>query len=223
MLQLTGVSATASLAGCSQFDVPGVGSNGDDVPELETDEDPDIDPAEGVTASVQPPQEELAQLEQEVMAEAEEGMGQEEMMEEYEQRQTELFQERSVEFESEMLDDDELSLEGAIGEQGAFLIDASDERLVDTLRNGEVDALLPGEDYELVLQQAQGEPGVEPGEEPEDEDGDEDADGDDEETDEGDEDDESDDGDDGESEDGENGGSDEADDESESDADDDSE
>ncbi|OIB59230.1 hypothetical protein [Natrialba sp. SSL1] len=172
VLQLTGVGATASLAGCTQFDIPGIGSD-DSPPELETDEEPGIDPADGITASVQPSQQEQAQIQQEVMAEAGEDASQEELMAEIEQRTTELFRAEAVEFESAMLGEDEISLEGAIAEQGAFLLDGPDERLVDLLRNGEVAALLPGEDYELVLEQMQGQepaPGSEPEPEPEPED-----------------------------------------------------
>ncbi|ADD03918.1 uncharacterized protein Nmag_0327 [Natrialba magadii ATCC 43099] len=171
VLQLTGVGATASLAGCTQFDIPGIGSD-DSAPELETDQEPGIEPTDGITASVQPSQAERAQIQQEVMAEAGEDASQEELMAEIEQRETELFRTEAVEFESAMLDEDDISLEGAIAEQGAFLLDGPDERLVDLLRNGEVAALLPGEDYEIVLQQVEGEgqePAPEPEPEPEDE------------------------------------------------------
>lgn len=153
VLQATGVGATASLAGCSQFGLSGDGSNGD---ELEAEPDPDIDPEDGITAVVQPPQEELADVEREVAADVEDGdIGQMEAQAVIQERQQELFVSRSVEFESEVADDDELSIEGAIGEQGAFLLDASEERLIAALRNAEVDALLPGEDYGEALEAMQ--------------------------------------------------------------------
>ncbi|ELZ04366.1 hypothetical protein [Natrialba aegyptia] len=157
VLQLTGVGATTSLAGCSQFDMLQNESDGGDEFELETDVEPAIDPADGITASVQPAREDLVALEQEVRDEAGEDATRQELATMYEERQTELFQERSAEFESAMLEDDDVSLEAAVAEQGAFLVDGPDDRLVELLRAEEVDALLPGSEYELVLQQAQGQ------------------------------------------------------------------
>ncbi|WP_323172454.1 hypothetical protein [Natrialba sp. PRR66] len=157
VLQLTGVGATTSLAGCSQFDMLQNESDGGDEFELETGVEPGIDPAEGITASVQPAREDLVALEQEVREEAGEDATRQELETLYQQRQTELFQERSAEFESAMLEDDDVSLEAAVAEQGAFLVDGPDDRLVELLRAEEVDALLPGSEYELVLQQAQGQ------------------------------------------------------------------
>ena len=149
VLQLTGAGATASLAGCSQFSQ----SNESSEDELEADQEPDIDPADGFTAVVQPSQEALAEVQQEVSAEVESGeLSQQEAQREFQERQQEVYVSRSIEFESEMADDDELSIEAAIGERGVFLIDAPDERLVDTLRNEEVDGLLPGSEYEAILE-----------------------------------------------------------------------
>ncbi|ELZ02407.1 hypothetical protein [Natrialba asiatica] len=157
VLQLSGVGATTSLAGCSQFDMLQNESDGGDEFELETGVEPAIDPADGITASVQPAREDLVALEQEVRDEAGEDATRQEMATMYEERRIELFQERAAEFESAMLEDDAVSLEAAVAEQGAFLIDGPDDRLVELLRDEEVDALLPGSEYELVLQQAQGQ------------------------------------------------------------------
>lgn len=169
LLQLGGVGVTASLAGCSQLDISDDdGSDTDADAELEADQEPEIDPEDGITALVQPSQEELQAVEEEVMAEVEAGeLDQMEAQMEFDRRRTELIAERAADFESEMADDDRLSIEAGIAEMGAFLVDGPDERLIDALRDGEVNGLVPGEEYGLMLeQQAQAEAAPEPGTDP---------------------------------------------------------
>lgn len=157
LLQLGGAGATASLAGCTQFDLgqsDDTETDTESTAELEVDREPDIDPEDGITAIVQPDEEEFAALEAEIREEIESGdLDQMEAQAEFQRRQAELTAARAAEFESEFGDDDELSIEAGIAEAGAFLLDGSDERLVDTLRNGEVDGLIPGEEYALMLEQ----------------------------------------------------------------------
>lgn len=161
VLQVTGAGATASIAGCTEL-------RSNDGDELAADPEPDIDPEDGITAAVQPPEEELMALQQEVMAEVEAGeLDQEDARAELRERENELYVSRSIEFESAIADADELSVEAAIGEHGAFLLTGSDERLVDLLRDDNVDALLPGTDYEEVLL-AQEDAGPEPETDPDD-------------------------------------------------------
>lgn len=160
LLQLSGVGVTTSLAGCSQFDVPGAQdqeqNQTDSETELDADPEPDIDPADGITALVQPDQEASQELQQEVMSEVQAGeLDQQEAQAEFQRRQAELIATRAAEFESTVADDDDLSIEAGIAEQGAFLLDGSDERLLDTLRNGEVSGLIPGEEYGQLLEQRQ--------------------------------------------------------------------
>ncbi|OVE83231.1 hypothetical protein [Natronolimnobius baerhuensis] len=187
LLQLSGVGATASLAGCSQFDIPGSqDDNGADPQteseaELEADTEPDSDPEDGITAIVQPDPEALQQLQQEVMAELEEGeLDQQEAQMEFQQRQVELISSHAVEFESEMAADDDISVEAGVAQEGALLLDGPDERFMELLRNSEVSGLMPGEEYGRMLeQQQQQQPPVEPdngGEEPVEDDADGDAD-----------------------------------------------
>lgn len=168
VLQLTGVGATASLAGCSQFDIADSSED-----ELEADREPDIDLEDGITAIVQPSQEALAEVEQEIMTELEEGdLDQQEAQQEFQERQGELFMSRAVALESEIEDDDDLTVEAGVGEQGALLLEGTNERLMEMLRNGDVDALLPGEQYGEVLaaqEQPAGEPQPEPQPDPEEE------------------------------------------------------
>lgn len=160
VLQLSGAGATASLAGCTSI-------FSDSERELNADSEPDIDPAEGITAIVQPPDDALQGVQQEVSDELESGeISREEAQLEMRERQQELFLSRSIEFEGE-LSDTNVSIEAAIGEHGAFLLTGSDEGLVDLLRNNDVEALLPGEEYEAALQAQSGaDPGAEPEPEP---------------------------------------------------------
>ncbi|ELY51138.1 hypothetical protein [Natronolimnohabitans innermongolicus] len=176
VLQFAGAGATASLAGCTGL----LGDNG----ELQADEEPDIDPSEGITAAVEPADEEMAALQQEIQTELEEGeLDQQAAQMEMYERQSELFLERSIEFESRLAETDELTVEAAMGEMGAFLLTGSDERLVELLRDGDVSALLPGEEYAAALEggaEAPPEAEPEPEPEPEPDDGDEERDDDDE-------------------------------------------
>ncbi|EMA27865.1 hypothetical protein C445_19472 [Halobiforma lacisalsi AJ5] len=159
LLQLGGAGATASLAGCTQFDLgqsdeSGTETDTESAAELEVGREPDMDPEDGITAIVQPDQEEFEALEAEIREEIESGeLEQMEAQVEFQRRQAELTAARAAEFESEFGNDDELSIEAGIAEAGAFLLDGSDERLVDTLRNGEVNGLIPGEEYALMLEQ----------------------------------------------------------------------
>ena len=190
VLQVTGAGATTTIAGCTEL----LSENGD---ELEADRDPDIDPEDGITAAVQPPEEELMALQQEVMSEVEAGeLDQEDARAELRERENELYVSRSIEFESTIADADGLSVEAAIGEHGAFLLTGPDERLVDLLRDDDVDALLPGADYEQVLLAQEGagpEPDPDEDVDLEDPDPDDDADDDTDDAGDGDEDDETDD------------------------------
>ncbi|WP_440764496.1 hypothetical protein [Natronorubrum sp. DTA7] len=172
VLQLSAGGATASIAGCASI-------FSESESELNADAEPDIDPSEGITAVVQPSDEALMEVQQNVTTEVEEGeIEREEAQREMRERQQELFVSRSIEFEGEMADTD-ISVEAAIGEHGAFLLTGSDDGLIGLLRSNDVEALLPGEEYEAALQ-AQEEAGTEPQPEPEpDEDVDEDSDSDD--------------------------------------------
>ncbi|SEH15218.1 hypothetical protein SAMN04487967_1976 [Natronorubrum sediminis] len=176
VLQLTGAGATASLAGCSSL----VGDNDE---ELEVDEEPDIEPSEGVTALTHPPDEEMMELQEEVMAEVEAGeIDEAEVEQEMMARQQEIVMSTAVEFESAHADDDEITIEAGVGEEGAFLLSGSEERLIELLQEGEIDGLLAGEEYEIALGSDDGQPEPEPEPEPDEdevEDGDEDADDDD--------------------------------------------
>ncbi|APX96438.1 hypothetical protein [Natronorubrum daqingense] len=161
VLQLTGAGATASLAGCSSL----VGDNDE---ELEADEEPDIEPSEGVTALTHPPEEEMMELQEEVMADVEAGeIDEAEVEQEMMSRQQEVVMSTAVEFESAHADDDDITIEAGVGEEGAFLLTGSEERFIELLQEGEIDGLLAGEEYEIALGADDGQPEPEPEPEPE--------------------------------------------------------
>ena len=160
-LQLTGTGTAVSIAGCTQFgssdedpdeeaisaEEPSDDSEPDEgSPEdAEPDEEPDIDPADGIAAVVEPEEEDLIALQEEIMEEVESGdLAEEEAQLEMQARQAELVAEVATEFQSRAEDLDDLTIEGAILDVGLFLLDATDEALIDALSTEEVDMLLPG-------------------------------------------------------------------------------
>lgn len=172
VLTLTGVGGAASLAGCSGLDSFRDANVGDDPGEAdsfadsdgdeELDEEPDIELDEGITAIVEPDEEqaeamqtELMELQEELMDDVEAGeISEEEAQAEIEERQASLMEEVVAEFESYANDANDLAIEGALLEAGLFLLDAGDEALVDALRDDAVSALLPGEQFEELQQPA---------------------------------------------------------------------
>ena len=161
-LQLTGVSAAASVAGCTQLratdgddpeaDDTVTDDGGDD--EVEVDNEPDIDAEDGITALVQPDQEDLEQMRAVLMDEAEDGeLDQHEIQQEFMERRTALIEEAADEFEAVASDTDGLTIEGSILEQGLFLVDAPDETLMDALRAGDLNGLFSGEEFDRVQEQ----------------------------------------------------------------------
>ncbi|WP_254765716.1 hypothetical protein [Salinilacihabitans rarus] len=138
-LRLTGASAAVSVAGCSQ---------------LQADEDAGST-AGAITAVVEPPEAELAAIQETVAAELDAGdLDREEAQAEMQRRQRELVEETAAEFQSTAEADADLEIEDSVLEMGLFLLDASAEALVGTLRDGSVDALLPGEAFAELQAQA---------------------------------------------------------------------
>ena len=166
-LQLTGTAGAVSVAGCTQFgstdDEPESGDLEDEatpdeepLAETEPDEEPDIDPADGIAAVIEPDEEALIALQEEIMEEVEEGeIAEEEAQLEMQARQAELVEEVATEFENRAEDLDDLSIEGSILDVGLFLLDATDEALIDALSTEEVDMLLPGIRFQEFQEQQQ--------------------------------------------------------------------
>lgn len=160
-IQLAGTGAAVSVAGCAELgstdDEPDADDGDDELPGDGGEIDVELDSE--LTAIVQPTDEQFQALQEEVLAEAEEeGLDQQQIQQRLQEAEQELFVEVGAEFEALVDDDGELSITDATPEQGAFLLDASDERLIETLRAGEVDALLPGEEYIELLEALAAQP-----------------------------------------------------------------
>lgn len=161
VLQTTGALGAASLAGCSQLDSSDdPDGDDDDVDDFEDegdadpDEEPDIDPEDGIAAIVEPDEEQQAELmarEQELMEEIEqEDISQEEAIAELEEMQTEMNEEAIGEFESYTDEIDGLTIEGRINEIGLLLVDGDDGAILDALKDGAVGGLFPGGEFEAA-------------------------------------------------------------------------
>ena len=157
-MQLATAGAAVSIAGCNSLqpstddgaatDDPG-GSDLGDVS------------ATAVTALVQPSQDELIAIQQELDAEIEAGeLDEMEAQQEFRERQLELIQELADSFEADAEEADAFAIEESMPEQGAFLVDGDAEALVAELNDGDLAALLPGQEFvdaHEQTQQAEGE------------------------------------------------------------------
>ncbi|MCU4926492.1 hypothetical protein OB905_10940 [Halobacteria archaeon AArc-dxtr1] len=159
VLAATGAGTTAALAGC--LDLLNDGGNG-----LEVGTEPELEDDEGITAAIQPSEERMMEIQQEVMAEAEdEDLSQEEVEAAFQERQQEVVLGLAIEFEAAHSGAEDISIEAGIGEQGVFVLTGDSERLLELLETGEVDALLPREQYDEI-RAAQDAGGPEPAPEP---------------------------------------------------------
>ena len=134
-LQLAGTGVAASVAGCSDLSVT---DDGDDGAES------------GLTAIVEPDPDDLQELEQEAV---EGDLSQEEAQ----QRQMELFESAIEDFEDRAAaeDDDDLRIEESEADTGIYLVDGSDETLMDALRSGDITVLAGDALYDQLMQQQQ--------------------------------------------------------------------
>ncbi|WP_222918699.1 hypothetical protein [Natrinema sp. SYSU A 869] len=139
-LALSGTGAAASLAGCSQLD--SIGQSNDEG-------------ANGVTLSVTPDQEELVSLEEEIQADIDNGnLSEQEAGQEFQDRRLELMKETTTSFE-ESAGESDLSVEESKPKYGLLRVTGPDEAIMDTLRNGDVSGIYPGEQYDMFIQRQQ--------------------------------------------------------------------
>ncbi|WP_255194145.1 hypothetical protein [Natronobeatus ordinarius] len=152
-MQLATAGAAASIAGC-----------GDLQPSADDDVDPstETDPAEldvsdtALTAVVQPDQEELMAIHEEVSQEVEAGdLDEMEAQQELQARQLDLVQELAESFEADAEDADGYSIEESMSEQGAYLLDGDAEAIVAELNDGSLSALLPAQEFVIAFERAQ--------------------------------------------------------------------
>ncbi len=185
-LGFAGTGAAVSVAGCSDLS-----STTDDDADANGDfEDEDVEASDVsltgsmVTALLQPDPEELEarqmELQQEIQQQVEDGEieemeAQQVLQQESQEIQLELIEEAVETFESEYADDESVTIEHALPEQGAFLLDAEADRLIEILNERAVSGLLPGEEFVTALEQQEEqeeqeeviEPEAEPEPEPE--------------------------------------------------------
>lgn len=131
-LALTGTGAAASLAGCSQ---------------LESLTQSDDSGGDAVTVAVSPDQEDLASLNQEYQSG---NLTQQEAL----TQQRELIEQAGSEFEDSASNRD-FTVEDSEPQFGLFRVTGSDEAIMGTLRDGTVDGIYPGDQYEVFVQQQQ--------------------------------------------------------------------
>lgn len=144
-LALTGTSAIGAIAGCSGLNSPSQsdGNQGDD-----------SDATATLTVQVQPDQEELTTLQEDLQQEIADGeTSQQEAQQELQSKQVELTEEAVNSYEETAADDDAISVENSESEYGLLQVDAPATTLVSALQNGEIAALLPEEYYEQYIQQ----------------------------------------------------------------------
>ncbi|WP_408958162.1 hypothetical protein [Natrinema sp. 74] len=138
-LALTGTGAAASLAGCSQLESITGGGSGSD---------------EALTVTVQPDQEPLSALEEELRAGLESGnISQQEARRRFREKQRSLTEEAASTFEETAASSDDISITKSAPSYGFFLVNASGSALVDALRRGEIAAIYPQSQYEQFAKQ----------------------------------------------------------------------
>lgn len=144
-LTVTSVSATAGLAGCSDFNFM-----------TQDGENTDNGVSGPLTIQVQPDQEQLVTLQEELQTEIEAGETTEtEAEEELGARRTELTEEAVDTFEETASNDESISVENSESEHGILRVNAPPETLIDHLQNGEIGGILPDAYYDQYLQQQQ--------------------------------------------------------------------
>ncbi|ELY79873.1 hypothetical protein [Natrinema pallidum] len=138
-LALTGAGATASLAGCSQFE--SIGQSDDDA-------------TAAVTLQVRPDEETISTLGDEIQSDVESGdLGRQEAQLEYQKRQRELVESAATDFEDSA--PTAITIENSETAYGLFLVTGSDEAILQSLRDGAVGAIYPGEQYDPLVRQQQ--------------------------------------------------------------------
>ncbi len=129
-LALAGTGAAASLAGCSQLDSI-----------TQSDESG----GDAVTVTVAPNQEDIASLNEEYQSG---NLTRQEAV----AKQRELIERAGNEFE-ESASDRDFTIEDSETQYGFFRVTGSDEAIMGTLRDGTVDGIYPGDQYEVFVQQ----------------------------------------------------------------------
>ncbi|OLZ40876.1 hypothetical protein A6E15_07675 [Natrinema saccharevitans] len=129
-LALAGTGAAASLAGCSQLDSMTQSDNSE---------------GDAVTVTVAPNQEDIASLNEEYQSG---NLTRQEAV----AKQRELIEQAGSEFEDSASDRD-FTIEDSETQYGLFRVTGSDGAIMESLRDGPVDGIYPGDQYEVFIQQ----------------------------------------------------------------------
>lgn len=152
-VQAAGTGAALSVTGYTTLD------------EHNQDEESESDRADEVSESgiglvVSPDDEELAELEQEIREQVEEGeISEMEAQMAFQERRAELVADTTEAFENELDEDDEIDVRDSIPEAGVLLVEGDAEALLALLDRDRVEALITAETYAEIEQQASDQPG----------------------------------------------------------------
>lgn len=142
-LALTSTSAMGAIAGCSSLNS-----------QSQTEESTGDSGTNTLTAQVQPDQEELTALQEDLQQEIEDGeISQEEAQQELQSKQVELTEDAVSSYEEIAADDESISVENSESEYGILQVNAPANTLVNALQNGDFAALLPKAYYDQYIQQ----------------------------------------------------------------------
>jgi len=151
VLQLAGAGTLASLAGCSALSDSGDTSQEGDQSDDDMD---DMSEAEGVVMFVEPSQEDLQSMREEVSSQVESGeIDQAEAQSIIQERQGQLTTETVETVTSDLAGN--LSVVDSVPEFGAVLIDGDADAMIEQLNVERVSALLPPDIFEQIQTQAQ--------------------------------------------------------------------
>lgn len=159
-LALAGTGVAASVAGCTALNSQSEpnDSSGQDDGNVTDGSDPLAGLSDAATTAVVGPdraaQQELQALQQELAQDVRAGnISQAEMQQQLQQREREAIDAASESFEDSVEGSDDLTVEGELEGQGAYLLDGSPEAMIDALNDGEVTLLYPAEAFVTAQQQ----------------------------------------------------------------------
>lgn len=135
-LALTGTGTTAALAGCSQLESL-----------TQSDDQANGEASDAVTVVVSPSQEEMATLNEQFQS------GELSRTEALDEQQA-LTEEATSAFEDTASEQD-ISVEDSAPEFGLLQVTGDDSAIMDALRNGEIEGIYPGDQYDAFVQQEQ--------------------------------------------------------------------
>ncbi|WP_141212951.1 hypothetical protein [Halorubrum sp. Ea1] len=146
-LALTGTSATAALAGCTDLNTQ---------PQTDGDEGATTDSEATLTVQIRADQAELTSFQEELRADIENGnLSRAEAQQAYQNKQEELIQNATSTYEDAVADDNAVSVQDAEPTVGLLRLTAPAATFVSGLEDGDLAAILPAAYFDQYLQQQQ--------------------------------------------------------------------